>query len=376
MLGQLVRAQEPTAHAAAPGPAECHKPALDEIDLAERTGQEMHRGELLGSRLELGVILRSTAGTDQRKIEPMDKGSLSMRAPLPPLAAIRAFEAAARLGSFTRAAEELAMSQAAVSYQVKLLEARLATPLFVRLPRQVVLTEAGQRLASAATDAFDGLRGAIADIRAAGGTVLTINALAAFASNWLAPRLGRFQLAQPGLAVRLLAENRLVDLGREEVDVAIRSGFGPWPGLEQHRLMPVRFMPMVSPELLRQAGPLHHPRDLLALPRLTPSDEWWREWFQLAGVALAPADEQGGLELETQQMEGMAALAGQGVAMLSPFLWRGEIAAGRLVAPFDLLADSGRFYWLVHLGARRQVAKIREFRDWLLAEVAAEGASG
>ena len=295
-----------------------------------------------------------------------------MRAPLPPLAAIRAFEAAARLGSFTRAAEELAMSQAAVSYQIKLLEARLAAPLFLRLPRQVVLTEAGQRLASAAMDAFDGLRSAVADIQTAGGSVLTVNALAAFASNWLAPRLGRFQLAQPGLAVRLAAENRMVDLAREEVDVAIRSGLGPWPGLEQHRLMPVSFTPMASPDFLARAGPLRHPRDLLALPRLTPGDSWWREWFELAGVRLAPADEQGGLLLETQLMEGMAALAGQGIAMLTPFLWRAEIASGRLAAPFELSGDSGSHYWLVHLKSRRQVAKIRAFRDWLLAEVAAD----
>src|SRR5215217_6768878 len=130
---------------------------------------------------------------------------------LPPLAAVRAFEAAARLGSFTRAGEELAMTQSAVSYQIKLLEERLGLPLFLRQGRQVVLTEAGRQLSATVSDAFDSLRAAFAAVRAEAGSVLTISALHSLASNWLAPRLGAFQLANPSIAVRLSATNDLVD---------------------------------------------------------------------------------------------------------------------------------------------------------------------
>ena len=146
---------------------------------------------------------------------------------LPPLAAIRVFEAAARHLSFTKAAAELGMTQAAVSYQIKLLEERVGTPLFLREGRQVVLTEAGRRLSVAATEAFDGLRAAFAAVHETSNAVLTLSASHALASTWLAPRLGAFQLAHPGLAVRLMASDRLTDFVREEVDAGLRSGHGP-----------------------------------------------------------------------------------------------------------------------------------------------------
>jgi LysR family glycine cleavage system transcriptional activator len=289
---------------------------------------------------------------------------------LPPLAAVRAFEAAARLGSFTRAADELGMTQAAVSYQIKLLEERVGAPLFLRQPRQVVLTETGRRLSAAVTDAFDALRAAFADLHEAGNAVLTISATHAFASNWLAPRLGTFQLAHPDLAVRLSVSDHLTDFAREEVDVAIRHGRGPWPGLAMHRLFPIRFAPMCSPELLRREGPLATPADLLRLPLLSPTDPWWREWFELAGVEAPGLEARAGVALDSQQIEGRAALAGQGVAILTPVLWADELQSGRLVQPFALAGDNGRCYWLVYPEARRQVAKVRTFRGWLLAEVA------
>ena len=289
---------------------------------------------------------------------------------LPPLAAVRAFEAAARLGSFTRAAEELGMTQAAISYQIKLLEERVGTPLFVRQPRQVELTDTGRRLSLAVTEAFDALRAAFASVHEATSSVLTISAVHAFASNWLAPRLGSFQLAHPGLAVRLSVANRFVDFAREEVDAGLRTGRGPWPGLAMHRLFPIRFAPMGSPELLARAGPLREPRDLLALPLLSPDDSWWADWFRLAGVEAPDPSTRGGLRLDMQQMDGAAALAGQGIAVLTPELWTAELRAGRLVQPFDLLADAGSSYWLVYPASRRHAPKIRAFREWLLDEMA------
>src|SRR5690606_27977990 len=163
-----------------------------------------------------------------------------------PLGAIRAFESAARLKSFTRAAEELGVSQAAVSWQVKALEKRLDQPLFRRLTREVALTPAGERLYRAATEAMSALRGALADLNDTGQGVLAITTLQTLATQWLAPRIGAFQLAHPQIAVRLESENRLVDLTRDGVDVAIRSGAGSWPGLETHRLFPSSVTPLLS----------------------------------------------------------------------------------------------------------------------------------
>ena len=289
---------------------------------------------------------------------------------LPPLAAVRAFEAAARLGSFTRAGEELAMTQAAVSYQIKLLEERLGLPLFLRQARQVVLTESGRQLAAAVTDAFDSLRAAFAAVRAEVGGVLTISALHAFASNWLASRLGAFQLEHPSIAVRLSATNELIDFARDGVDVAIRSGAGPWPGTAAHRLFPVHFTPLCSPDLLRRSGPLAEPADLLRLPLLSPGDSWWRHWFAQAGVAADNLETRPGIRLDSQQIEGRAALGGQGVAILSPVLWAEELRSGRLVQPFPLVGDEGHAYWLIYPESRRHLVKIRAWRDWLLGEVA------
>ncbi len=291
------------------------------------------------------------------------------RARLPPLAAVRAFEAAARLGSFTRAGAELGMSQAAVSYQIKLLEERVGTPLFLRVPRQVRLTDTGQRLSAAVSEAFDALRAAFASIEDDARGVLTISSVAAFAANWLAPRIGSFQLRHPAIAVRMSTSNHLVDFAREDVDIALRAGRGGWPGLVAHRLFPLRFTPLCSPELLRRLGPLHQPADLLRLPLLTPTDPWWRHWLERAGVAPEAVATRPGIELESQQIEGLAALAGQGVAMLTPSLWAGELASGRLVQPFDLVGDDGWSFWLVYPEARRNVTKIRAWRDWLLEEV-------
>ena len=243
------------------------------------------------------------------------------------------------------------MTQAAVSYQVKLLEERLGLLLFVRQPRQVTLTSSGRRLSAAATEAFDTLRNAFAAVRADTTGVLTISAAHAIASNWLGPRLGGFQLAHPTLALRLSTSDQLVDFARDEVDAAIRHGTGPWPGLAMHRLFPVRFTPLCSPELLRRAGPLAKPADLLRLPLLSPTDIWWQRWF------------------DSQQIEGRAAVAGQGVGILTPALWAPELRSGRLVQPFDLVAEDGKSDWLVYPETRRNVAKIRAWRDWLLDEV-------
>src|SRR5688572_16078162 len=202
---------------------------------------------------------------------------------LPPLAAIRVFEAAARHLSFTRAANELGMTQAAVSYQIKVLEERVGGPLFLRRPRDVVLTEAGQRLAPEVSRAFDVLRDAFGDLAEREQGTLIVNTMHTFAAQWLAPRLGTFQLLHPQMAVRLETTQRLVDFAQEEVDVVIRAGKGKWPGLVTHRLLDVRFTPMLSPKLAASVGGIREPADLLKLPLLDPTDIWWVDWLNEYG---------------------------------------------------------------------------------------------
>lgn len=295
--------------------------------------------------------------------------------PLPPLAAVRCFEAAARHESFTRAAAELGMTQAAMSYQIKLLEQRVG-PLFVRKARGVTLTEAGRRLAPAVKSAFAELRSAFEDLNQTSEGVLAITAVQTFASNWLVPRLGAFQAAHPGIAVRLDLSGRLVDFTREEFDIGIRHDrTGRWPGLAAHSLLALEFTPMLSPRLLEQHGPLRQPADLLKLPLLEPADDWWLTWFEAAGLPAPDLSGRPDLRLSTQHLVGSAALAGQGVAMLTPAFFRDDLASGRLLQPFPLVCREQGDYCLVYLETRRRSAKIRAFRDWILATLQQEAAA-
>ena len=209
-----------------------------------------------------------------------------------PLSAIRIFEAAARLKSFTRAADELGVTQAAVSWQVKALERRLDQPLFRRLPREVALTPSGERLARAAGEAMSLLRAALSDLTETGDGVLAITTLQSLATRWLAPRLGGFQLAHPKIAVRLDTSGQLVDLNHEGFDVALRSGSGDWPGLECIYLFDAGRTPLCTPQLRADLGGLKRPEELLAAT-LVGLDEDWSEWFAAAGVAGRPAEKPG-----------------------------------------------------------------------------------
>ncbi|MEF2070763.1 transcriptional regulator GcvA [Consotaella aegiceratis] len=288
---------------------------------------------------------------------------------LPPLAAVRVFEAAARHLSFTKAAAELGMTQAAVSYQIKLLEERVGAPLFLRKPRSVSLTPSGQMLAPATTDALDLIASSYAAVRGSIATVLSITVLATFAANWLAPRIGSFQMKHPDIAVRFDTTNEMLDFARHDVDVALRSGSGGWPGLVGHRLLPVDFAPMLSPRLLERFGPLREPADLLRFPLIAPRDPWWAVWFERAGVTNYDPEKHPNSFLGTQYLESRAAIGGLGVAILSSVFYQQEVADGLLQQPFDLVADEGRSYWLCYAENRRNVPKIRAFRDWILAEM-------
>jgi LysR family glycine cleavage system transcriptional activator len=283
-----------------------------------------------------------------------------------PLNALRVFEAAARLKSFTRAAEELGITQAAVSWQVKALERRLDQALFLRLPREVALTSSGERLSHAATQAMAILRTALTDLSETDEGVLAITSLTTVANQWLAPRIGSFQLQHPQIAVRLDTSSRVVDLARENVDVALRSGSGNWPGLQSHYLFPNIHAPVCTPAMRERLGGLARPEDLLNAPLIGVPEEW-EVWFAAAGVG--PQQQSSALPRltgDSQTLEVASAIGGQGVALACPFFFAADIAAGRLVTPFDIYAHYDDGYWLAYPADRARAPKIRAFRDWLL----------
>ncbi|WP_454718296.1 LysR substrate-binding domain-containing protein [Caulobacter segnis] len=288
-----------------------------------------------------------------------------------PLAAIRVFEAAARLKSFTRAADELGVTQAAVSWQVKALEQQLDQLLFNRLPREVTLTSAGERLSRAATEAMSLLRSAVSDLVETEEGVLSITTVQSLGGQWLAPRLGGFQIAHPRIAVRLEASSRVVELSREGVDMALRGGQGKWPGMTAHFLIPAVQTPLVSPEFLARIGGLSRPEDLLDIPRIGIAREW-EEWFQAAGVTVAEDRLTPRLASDAQALEVASALASHGAALGSPIFFARELAEGRLVMPFDVVARYTGGYWLAYPSERARVRKIAAFRDWVLAQAAAD----
>lgn len=293
---------------------------------------------------------------------------------LPPLAALRVFESVARQLSFTAAARDLGMTQAGVSYQIRLLEERLGGPLFLRKPRGIELTALGARLAGPTREAFELLRTAYAP--QAHADSLSISTLPTLAGNWLSQRLGQFQTDNPTLSVRMEASDHLVDFAREDFDVAIRLGDGDWPGLTAQKLFTVDFTPMLSPSLIQRHGPLTDPAQILPLPWIDASEPSWNVWLAAAGVSrTCSCPPRPGVLLGTQIHEARMAMAGNGVALLTPRFFRFELATGALVQPFPITATDGKAYWLVHPPARRNRPAIRAFRRFLLAEAALDEAA-
>jgi DNA-binding transcriptional LysR family regulator len=300
----------------------------------------------------------------------MHERNYLMRRPLPPLNALRAFDAAARHLSFTRAAEELAVTQAAISHQVKALEARLGVKLFRRLTRALRLTDEGTALAPGLRDAFERLEQAVERVRAPGRAVLTLSTLTTFAATWLTPRLPRFQAAHPDIEVRISVNSRLVDFAREDVDAAIRFGDGAWPGLATHRLFSLRLAPLAPPALAQR---LKSPADLARVPLIDtlPSPGEWVLWLDRAGLRhLAPRG--GGVVFDSTLLALGAAARGMGVAVGDPLLAADELEAGRLVQPFELVVTvDSKAFWLVHPEGFAERPKIRAFREWILGEAEA-----
>ena len=245
---------------------------------------------------------------------------------LPPMSAVRVFEAAARHQSFTRAAEELGMTQAAVSYQIKILEDRVGAPLFIRLPRQVTLTAKGRQLAPAVTEAFEALRNAFAGVEEAVQTVLSITTLSTFASNWLVPRLGRFRQLHPNIAVQISVSTEMVEFAQSEFDIGITERHGRLAGARDACSVsqPVHacLQPGAAPETSNCASPSTF-SNCRSSRRAIPGGRIGSLRQECTNVDLSRRPDN---SLGVQQFEGMAAIAGQGVALINPSssrtIWR------------------------------------------------------
>lgn len=285
----------------------------------------------------------------------------------PSLASIRAFEAAARLGNFAGAARELDMSSASVSYHVRQLERQLGLVLFIRHPQRVALTEAGALIADEATSAFAALRASFVRAAHLDEARLSITTLPTLGTSWLTPRLGRFRAAHPEITVALDLSAEPEELGTGRFDAAIRNGHGRWPGLRTTFLFPAIFTPLCTPALKSAAAKLVDPRAILDVPLLGRPD-WWGLWYRALGASLAPDPHRFGTSLSAEHLDVAAALAGHGIAIASPILFRSEIEAGRLVPAHDLVAGDGRSFWFVYPVVRQHSGKLARFRDWLDAE--------
>jgi LysR family glycine cleavage system transcriptional activator len=277
--------------------------------------------------------------------------------------------------SFTHAAAELNVTQTAISHQIRRLEEQIGIKLFIRQNRALTLTREAEDYLPSVRAAFEDLRRATARLlRSDHDGRLTVSTTASLATKWLVSRVAAFQDANPGLEVRITTSTHLVDFGREEVDVAVRYGRGHWPGLRAVWLMAERLFPVCAPGLLAGPEPLRQPGDLAhhTLLHTMVSRDDWRLWLTAAGLPHAIAARRG-LTFDQGFTAIQAAMDGLGVALGRQSLVEADIAAGRLVAPFDTELPQGAGYYVVTPEATADVPKIALFRDWLLASATPGG---
>ncbi len=289
---------------------------------------------------------------------------------LPALNALKAFEAAARHESFTRAAEELCVTQGAVSHQVKALEEELGVKLFNRERQRLVITEAGREYLVVVRDALDRIAlGTERLVQRQSSGALTISTSPDFAAKWLVHRLGRFAEVHPDIDLRVSATMHHVDFAREDVDLAVRHGDGGWAGMHVERLCAEELFPVCSPKLAGGRRGLNKPADVAKFPLLhldARSD--WPRWLEAAGVS--GADVSRGPVMNRASMLIDAAIDGQGIALARSALAAWDLINGRLVRPFDVTLPLSKCYWIVCPKATAMLPKITRARDWLLKEAA------
>jgi LysR family transcriptional regulator, glycine cleavage system transcriptional activator len=290
-----------------------------------------------------------------------------MKARFPPLSALRPFEAAARLESFSRAADELHLTHGAVSHQVRALEEHLGSPLFLRHGKRVSLTQAGRAFA-------DSVRKSLAEIARAAEALhngrmanqLTISVMPSFASRWLMPRLIGFIEKYPDIVVSVSSTNALANFASGEADVAIRFGQGPWPGLACEKILEDEYFPVASPKLGRGKLP-RTPKDILAHRVIREDGDYWIEWFAAAGVDI-DGDIEGPTFTDATHTIG-AATRGEGIALARPSLLGDDLERGTLKRLFKVSVKLRECYWIVCPRELVQAPKVKAFRDWVKSEL-------
>jgi LysR family transcriptional regulator, glycine cleavage system transcriptional activator len=291
---------------------------------------------------------------------------------LPSLNGLKAFEAAARHQSFTRAAEELSVTQGAISHQVKALEAEIGLRLFHRERQRLLITEAGRSYLEVVRDALDRISAGTERLqqRERSG-ILTISMSPGFAAKWLVHRLGRFSEQHPDIELRISASIHHVDFAREDVDIAIRHSAAPDSGLDCARLCTEQRFPVCSPKLLTGRNAIRKPTDLVKHSLLHVNDHKdWASWLDAAHIS--SVDPTKGTVFNQASMAIDAAIEGQGVAVARSTLVAWDLIGSRLIRPFNFALPATSAYWIVCPKAKSQLPKNVTIRDWLLAEAAAD----
>ena len=290
---------------------------------------------------------------------------------IPPMQALRAFEAAARTGSLTRAAEALSVTHGAISHQIKALEESLGVRLLERAGRGIRVTDSGERLAARMRAALAEIADAVREAsERANPRQLRVSVMPSFAARWLLPRLGSFIARHPDIDLDVRSSMALVDFRRDDADVAIRHGFGNWPDVKAEYILSDTYFPVCSPRLVpRLPG---EPRDLARYTLLRANDEFWKPWFDAVGLdwpepARGPIFNDSALMLQ-------AAVDGQGIALARKSLLGNDVRNGLLVRLFDIDVAAPRRYYLVYPPRLAGSPKLAAFREWLLAEIAADEA--
>ncbi len=285
---------------------------------------------------------------------------------LPSLTSLRAFEAAGRHLSFTKAAAELTVTQAAISHQVKSLEEQLNIALFVRLPRKLELTAEGRSLLPVVHQAFDTIAEGVAELKGTQGhATLTVRLAPSFAAKWLSPRLEAFRSLYPHIELSLTHANGPADFAKESIDLAVTYGKGNWPGVVGVPVLTLDFFPVCSPKYLQGKHALQTPADLEHCTLLhDASYENWSAWLDLAGVS--DVDAKRGPVLDDTNVLVRAAVDGLGVALGSSIFVNDHLLAGRLVQPFKPVLHDERAYYVVCPPAHCERPEVAAFRDWLI----------
>ena len=298
--------------------------------------------------------------------------AIALRHTLPPMNSLVVFEAAARHRNFTRAADELTVTQSAVSRQIQLLEDHLGTTLFQRRSRGLELTTEGERLHRAVAMGLEHIANVAADIRRHRTPgELTIATSVTFASYWLMARLASFRAAHPETELRLVASSPVYDLTAAGIDLAVRYGDGEWPGVDAERLFDDEIWPICAPQYLERHGSLQRPADLLdhTLLHLAQFDRNWVTWDAfLSSFGVTGEPDQRGVTYDNYMVLIQSALRGEGIALCGRKLAEDFIAQGELVRPLDESLNSERGFYLLRPKDQPMSHAAREFRSWLLAE--------